>query len=167
MSGIYGLYPDPETAQRAVDGLRAAGVREGDITVMSSEPLEDHEFAKRDEATWLPWIAAAGGAAGLSFGAWLTSMAQRAWPLDTGGMPIVTWWPNLIVTFETTMLGAIVATVLALLVTAGLPSRTSALYDPAISDGLILVGVRNAPGGSAADLERALQQAGAARVTTV
>lgn len=166
MSAIYGLYADPDTAQRAFDGLRAAGVHEGDITVMSSEPVENHEFGKRDRATWLPWIAAAGGAAGLSFGAWLTSMAQRAWPLDTGGMPIVAWWPNLIVTFELTMLGAIVATVLALLVTARLPARRSALYDPAVSDGLILVGVANAP-GSVADLERVLRLAGAARIKTV
>ena len=31
MTAIYGLYDNPETAQRAVDGLRAAGVANADI----------------------------------------------------------------------------------------------------------------------------------------
>ena len=37
-------------------------------------------------------------------------------------MPIVAWWPNLIIIFELTMLGAILATVVTLFVTALLPS---------------------------------------------
>ena len=69
--------------------------------------------------------------------------ADRDWPLPTGGMPIVAWWPNLIIVFELTMLFALVATVITLLVTAGLPRRVPALYDPAVSDGRILVGVEN------------------------
>ena len=68
-------------------------------------------------------------------------MTERAWPLETGNMPIVAWWPNLIVIFEMTMLGAILATVLTLLVTAKLPSRVPPLYDPEVTDGKILVGV--------------------------
>ncbi len=43
----YALYPDPLTAQRAVDGLRAAGVPDPSIVVMSSEPLDEYEFGRR------------------------------------------------------------------------------------------------------------------------
>jgi hypothetical protein len=39
VTAIYGLYDDPEVAQRAVDGLRAAGADDADIVVMSSEPF--------------------------------------------------------------------------------------------------------------------------------
>jgi len=58
-------------------------------------------------------------------------------------MPIVSWWPNLIVMFELTMLGGILAAVVTLLVTARLPSRRTALYDPEVMDGKILIGVQD------------------------
>ena len=58
-------------------------------------------------------------------------------------MPIVPLWTNLIIIFEMTMLSAIIATVITLLITAGLPSRGGKLYDPEVSDGYILVGVEN------------------------
>src|SRR5262245_63501571 len=101
------------------------------------------------------YIAAAGGFAGLLFSAWLTRMTELAWPLPTGNMPIVSWWPNLIVIFELTMLGAILATVATLLVAGGLVRRVPALYDPAVSDGKILVGVESAKDDPA--IERALR----------
>ena len=34
----------------------------------------------------------------------LTTGTELAWPLNTGGMPIVAWWPNLVIIFEMTML---------------------------------------------------------------
>ena len=56
------LYDDPDVAQRAVDGLRAAGAADGDIVVMSSEPFEEHEFGQRDQSPrgctgWPAWAA--------------------------------------------------------------------------------------------------------------
>ena len=69
-------------------------------------------------------------------------------------MPIVPLWTNLIIIFEMTMLSAIIATVITLLITAGLPSRGGKLYDPEVSDGYILVGVENP--SDAARLEPAL-----------
>ncbi len=72
--------------------------------------------------------------------------------------------PNLIIIFEMTMLGAILATVVTLLVTAGLVRRMPALYDPEVSDGKILVGVANPAEASLPDLERALRAGGAAQL---
>ncbi len=167
MKGIYALYADADSAQRAVDGLRAAGIAERAITVVSSEPIEESELSRRDKATWLHWIAACGGLGGLLAGAWLTSMTETAWPLQTGNMPIVAWWPNLIVMFELTMLGGIVATVTALLVTAMIPGRDSTLYDADVSDGQILIGVENPPEISLPALERALLAGGGARLRTI
>ena len=154
MSAVYALYSTPDAAQRAVNGLRAAGIGDDRITILSSEPIEQHEFAHRDKATWMGWIAAAGGVTGLAFATWLTRMTELAWPLPTGNMPIVTWWPNLIIMFEMTMLFAILAAVITLLVTARLPGRRPALYDPDVMNGKILVGVENPR--DAALVERAL-----------
>ncbi len=167
MSALYGLYGDPDTAQRAVDGLRRAGVADADIVVMSSEPFEEYEFGHRDSATWLHWIAGLGGVIGLTTGYYLTSVTQQMWPLRTSGMPIVAPWPNLIVIFEMTMLGAILATVIALLITAKLPSRLPRLYDPEVSNGYILVGVQEPSTALADQMAAALRAAGEGRVKTV
>jgi len=154
VSAVYALYSTPDAAQRAVNGLRAAGIGDDRITILSSEPIEEHEFAHRDKATWMGWIAAAGGVTGLAFATWLTRMTELAWPLPTGNMPIVAWWPNLIIMFEMTMLFAILAAVITMLVTARLPGRRPALYDPDVMNGKILVGVENPR--DAALVERAL-----------
>ena len=167
MSAIYGLYADPDAAQRAVEALRGAGVTEADIMVMSSEPFEDHEFSERHKPTWMFWIAVAGGVLGLTTGYFLTSLTQQAWPLRTSGMPIVAPWPNAIVVFEMTMLGAIAATVVTLLVAARLPRRLPRLYDPAVSDGYILVGVAGATDSQVPALDRALASVPGAQVKTL
>ena len=142
MTAIYGLYPDPHVAQRAVDNLRAAGVADADITVISSEPFEHLEFGHRDAKTAMPWIATIAGAIGLVTTYYLLALSQRSWPLVTSGMPVVPLWTNLIIIFEMTMLSAILATVITLIVTAFFGDKGK-LYDPEVSDGYILVGVEN------------------------
>ena len=84
MKAVSVLYPDGQSAQQAVNRLRAAGLADREITVLSSQPLDDYEFGQMDKATWMWWIA---------------------------GGPTFAWWPNLIIMFELTMLGAILATV--------------------------------------------------------
>ena len=167
MTAIYGLYDNPDTAQRAVEGLRAAGVANADIQVMSSEPFEEYEFSHKDSATWMHWMAGLGGVVGLTGAYLLTTITQRSWPLKTSGMPIVAPWPNLIVMFEMTMLGAILATVLTLFVSAKLPRRLPRLYDPAVSDGYILVGVQRPASDLTASMTTALEAAGEGRVKTI
>ena len=167
MKALYALYTDPDTVQRAVDGLRSAGVAEREIVVMSSEPFEEYEFSHRDSATWLHWIAGVGGVVGLLTGYWLTSLTQLAWPIRTSGMPIVSTWPNIIVIFELTMLGAILATVVTLLITAKLPSRLPHLYDPEVTNGYILVGVQQPSADLTARMTSALEAAGHGRVKVV
>src|SRR5262245_51822032 len=102
MNAIYALYPDPGAAQRAVNGLRAAGVDAREITVISSEPFEEHEFSHSDLSTWMYRLAGLGGAVGLLAAYLLTSWTEQSWPINTGGMPIVALWPNIIIMFELT-----------------------------------------------------------------
>jgi len=163
LNAIYALFDEPDEAQCAVDGLRAAGIGDPEIIIVSSEPIEGYRFALRDRATWMYGIAGGGGIAGLLIATWLTRMTELAWPLPTGNMPIVSWWPNLIIMFELTMLGAILATVVTLLVTARLPTRAPGLYDPQVADGKILVGVSPAKESAVPEIERVFAGAGAAQ----
>ena len=167
MTAIYGLYETPQAAQRAFDGLREAGVATNDITVMSSEPLEEWEFAGQNHRTVMPWIAVMGAGAGLTTAYLLTAITQKVWPINTGGMPIVSNWTNIIIMFELTMLGAVIATVVTLLITARLPSRPSALYNPAVSDGKILIGVSRPHSERLEGIERALKTADAEKIGRV
>lgn len=153
MASVYGLYADPNVAQQAVNNLRAAGVAEADITVISSEPFEHFEFGHRDAKTSMPWIAVGAAAIGLVSTYYLLGLSQHSWPLITSGMPIAPNWTNLIIIFEMTMLSAILATVATLIFTAFIGQRGK-LYDPEVSDGYILVGVENSP--DTAKLEPAL-----------
>jgi len=165
MRAMYGLYDDGDSAQRAVNGLRNAGVADSAITVISDQPMEAYEFGEMNRATRIWYIASGGGLVGLVFATWLTRMTELAWPLPTGNMPIVSWWPNLIVIFELTMLGAILATVATLLVTGELLRRRPVLYDPRVSDGKILVGVENA--ARTEEVERALVAAGSPQIRRI
>ena len=168
MPALYAIYPDPESAQRAVNTLRAAGPDLGfgdrDITVLSSEPFDGYEFFEPNHKTAMGWIAALGGLVGGTAGFSFAAYTQSAYPLVTGGMAIVPLAPNGIITYEMTMLGAILATLLTLLITARLPNLKRQLYDPEISEGKILVGVMNAPENSRAGVEKKLIEAGAGEV---
>jgi hypothetical protein len=158
VKAVYGLYPTGQAAQQAVNRLRAAGVNDRDITIMSSQPMEDFEFGHLGGKTWMWWIACGGGLLGMAtaFGlAWLT---ETSWPINVGGLPTFAWWPNLIIIFELTMLGAILATVITLVVSARL-GRTSTIYDPEVSDGKILVGVEDGSEDRLLQIQRALAAA--------
>jgi hypothetical protein len=166
MTAVYGLYSSPNTAQRAFDQLRKAGIADRDITILSSEPFEEYAFGQRDRENWMTWIAAGGGLVGLVTAYLLTSITQQVWPIDTGGMPVVTNWSNLIVIFELTMLGAVITTVITLLITARIPNwKEPALYDPAVSDGKILIGVANPSNSSL--VEKALRSSGGGLIKTI
>lgn len=163
MTATYGLFDKPTDAQKAYTGLTRAGVAPADIAVVSSEPFEAFEFSHRDHSMILFRLALVGGILGFVAAVSLVRGTELAWPLVTGGMPIVAWYPNLVIIFEMTFLGAIVTTVASLLVTAKLPSFKRTLYDPAVSDGKILVG---APGTSDA-IRDALATSGATAVKTI
>ena len=167
MKAVYGLYPDGASAQQAVNRLRAAGLADREITVISAQPMEDYEFGNMDKATWMWWFACLGGLIGMSAGFGLAWLTETSWPINVGGLPIWAWWPNIIIIFELTMLGAISATVVTLVVSAFLPSAGKSLYDPEVTDGLILVGVENPSDGRVADLKQTLEQPPGARVKTV
>jgi hypothetical protein len=166
VKAVYGLYTDGQSAQQAVNRVRAAGFADHQITVLSAQPMEDYEFGQVDKATWMWRIACFGGLVGMATAFALTWLTETSWPINVGGLPTFAWWPNLIIIFELTMLGAILATVMTLVVTAGL-GRSSTLYDPEVSDGKVLVGVENPPESAVRELETALGAAPEAKVKTI
>jgi Alternative complex III, ActD subunit len=166
MNAIYGLFPDPDSAQRAFNVLERAeselGFTDADITVLSGEPYEEYGFGQREHKTRMPWLAALGGMVGGLSGWWFVGFTQKSYPMISGGMHLVTKWSNGIITYELTMLGAILTTLFTLLITARIPDwRGRKLYDPAISNGKILIGVTNPLEKAREELGKRLSAAGA------
>ena len=166
MKAVYGLYPDPDSAERAVELLRGANVDDRSIVVLSSEPFDEYEFGRRDHKTVIPWLAALGGLVCGASAFLFVAFTQKVYPLPTGGMPIVSLWPNGIITYEFTMFGAILATLATLIVTARAPRESAQLYDPEVSNGKILIGVLNPPEGLRGAVEQALRNAGTESVVS-
>ena len=167
MKPVYALYSDGQSAQRAVDALRKAGFSDSEITVITGEPMEDFEFSHIGHRNPLWYVASGGGLLGLLGSTWLTTFTEKDWPINVGNMATVAWFPNLIVIFEMTMLGAILATVATLIITGGLARRRSAFYDPEVTNGKIFVGVENPREGSMPDVERALLSTPGVSIKTV
>lgn len=156
MKAVYALYQDGQAAQEAVNRLRGAGLSDQDITILSAQPMEDFEFGHIDSRNRMWWLACGGGLVGMSAAYGLTVLTETSWPMNVGALPVYAWWPNLIIIFELTLLGAILTTVATLLVTGSLPGRGEKLYDPAVTDGHILVGVENPDPGRVGTYEQAL-----------
>lgn len=165
MTAIYGLFPNFDSARRAVSALKDSGSRMGftarRIVVISHEPIEEQSLGLPRERTVMPWLAALGGLVGGSAGYTLVSFTQRTYPLPTGGMPIVSLWPAGVITYEFTMLAAILTTIATFLIATRLPSYRNRIYDTAISDGKILVGLSDSNVQFRDELERVLYDQGA------
>jgi hypothetical protein len=168
MNAIYGLFPDTNSARRALTALRAAcpqlHLNPKAIVIMSSEPLEEDGFEWEEQRTVMPWLAPLGALVGAGVGYALSAFTQRTYPLPTGGMPIVAMWPTGIIMYELTMLGAILTTIVAFVVATGLPNYKQRLYDPEVTNGKILVGVSEMGSDCRAEVEQLLYQGGAEQV---
>jgi hypothetical protein len=168
MKALYALYAEPEAAQRALDALRAASselkLDPKQIVVISGEPHEGFEFTDEHHTgtpyRWAVLGAVVGGTSGLL----LTTLSQKSYPIPTGGMSLTPAWTNGIIVYELIMLGAILTTLIVLLVGAGLPNFKGVITDPEVWAGKILVGVVDAPENSISEVEKRLLQAGASHV---
>jgi Alternative complex III, ActD subunit len=163
-NSIYGLFPGPHSAERGMNALRDAGVPKDKIVVMASEPFEEYSFAQGEQTSIMGWIAVGGGVLGGITGFSIAWIAQSVYPLVTGGMPILAPWPTGIVTYEVTMMGAVLVTVIALLIGGRIPDWSQKLYDPEISYGKVLIGVIDPSDESRASLEERLRRAGAEKI---
>jgi hypothetical protein len=157
---VLGLFRDPDSVAAALDALRAAGFNGTDFKILSGVPYPEGAFGEEPERHRLYVFPFVGAACGLSVGLLLTIGTQLAFPLDTGGKPVLSIPPMINVMYEGTMIGAVLFTVLGIIFESRLPSLAPTPYDPRISEGYIGVLVSRAENRMAV-AERALRSAGA------
>ena len=141
----------------AINALADAGFERSSVQLFSSKPVE-LPAGSLDRPSRISLYAAVGailsGAAATTFVYW----TQQDYPLITGGMPINSGWATGVITFETTMAGAIAGTLFGLIVEGGFlrfwrwrPARPPA-------DGTVLVRVPD--GGRTEEAARILRESG-------
>lgn len=159
-------FAEHTQARAAVRRLLQDGIQPAAMEVMSSQPIHGEAIVPMQPRTKLRTWALTGAGLGLVGGFSLATITALNYPLVKGGMPIVAPWTVGLITYETTMLGAVLATLVGLLVELGLPNFTNLPYDPSVVDGGVVLAV-SCTEGSRGSVEHAVSAAGATTVKWV
>ena len=142
MTWLIGEFREKEAAVAAIGSLRRAGIATADMDLFSEEPVELPRGVL-DRPSRMSLAAVLGA---LGFGALATAFiwfTQHNYRLVTGGMPLFSFWATGVITYEMTMLGAIVATFAWFLRESGLiRKRDRAAPVPIASPGSMCLRVR-------------------------
>jgi hypothetical protein len=160
--GVLGTFTEPAPAARAVRRLRERGFV---VRAAMPAPFPEVVAALGRPRSPIQYITFPGALLGLLFGIALTVGTSLAWPLVTGGKPIVSVPPFVIVIFELTVLVGSLTNLVAVAVGTWVGARprafpTGAPFDPQL---IALF----ASGGDSEAAERALRDAGAGEVRRV
>ena len=157
---VLGLFDDEDTAADAMDALKDAGFPQNEYEVLTGTPYPEGTFGEAEPVHKLYRFPLIGAACGFIVGLLLTSGTQLAYPLVTGGKPILSIPPMAIIMYEGTMLGAIIFTVFGIIFESRLPRLLMGAYDTKITEGAIGVAVTTDE-GRVGEAEDVLKNAGA------
>ena len=149
-------FRDQAAAAEAIRLVREQGASDADLDVFSEEPVEFWRgvLDRPSHMSFAAVVAAVVfGAAATGFVAW----AQHNYRLNTGGMPVFSWWATGVITYEMIMFGAIVGTFGWFLWESGLlRGRDKDAPVPIVEPGILCLRVRCPveAAGSASNLMR-------------
>ena len=138
-TAVFGLYRDESAVNAGVDGLRAAGYRNTDISVQFPDNRGTKDFA-HEKNTKAPEGSVAGGASGLAIGGalgWLAGIGALAIP---GIGPFIAAGP-IVAALAGAGAGVAVGGLLGALVGMGIPEYEAKRYEGRIRSGGILLSV--------------------------
>ncbi len=162
---LHAEFRTGEAAAAAIESVAAAGVSKSAMELFSRRPVEANPSllprrSRMSLGAVLSAIAAGSGATALVF--W----TQLDYPLVTGGMPITSGWATAVVTFETTMAGAVFGTLFMMIREAGLMGSKSRAPVPELPDEGVVLQVQCSGGQELDVVKTRLAEAGAERIET-
>ena len=158
---VLGVFGTTDEAVLGADKLIAAGVE--DFEVLTDTPYPEGAFGEQPSRISLYVFPLIGAAIGLSVALLLTAGTQLAYPLVTGGKPVLAIPPMFIISYEGTMLGAILFTILGVIFESRLPRFKVGLYDRRITEGYVGL-LANVDEDRVEQLQTALEEAKAVDV---
>ncbi len=124
-------------ASDAIETLHTQGIRDHDISVISGVPFTEKMLGRPTAWTRVPLIAISGAVVGFIIASLLNFLTPHLYKVYVGGMPLTPIPTSIVVTFELTMLGLLIATFMGVFVEMISPSHGPKGYHPKISDGYI------------------------------
>jgi hypothetical protein len=131
---LMGSFQDLERAADTLDQLRALGISDGDITVVSSMPYSAKALGRAEVKTPLPGIVMASAMAGLLIGLFFTVVTPYLYVIRVGGQPIVPVPTTALLLYEFIMLILILGSFVGVVVLNNLPSTGPSYDGPALID---------------------------------
>ena len=155
---VLGVFAHVDTTVRALEELKSKGYH--DLTVYTPVPVHEIEDVLERDRPVSPvrLFTLIGGLTGTASGFFLTIWSAMQWGLITGGKPVASIPPYVVIAFELTILFGGVATLLGMVVLARLPRlRPSPTFDPRFTNDRFGVAVHCAPerSGSVREILRA------------
>ena len=162
---LLGVFADVDSAAEGARRLKSAGFTNDDYEVLTGNPYPEGAFGehvKRDKLFVFPIV---GGLIGFSIAILFTAGTQTAFPIVTGGKPILAIPAMLIIAYEFSLLFAMIFTVMGVFFESRLPRTTGAgpVYDTRITLGYIGL-LANVEEGRVQAAQQAFQDGGAADV---
>jgi hypothetical protein len=102
---LLALFEDIGPASDGIDKLRAMGVTDDQMNVISGIPFPGRVLGRPGARTNVPQIALVGAGLGALLGLFLVYGVAYLYPLQVGGQPLYPVPMGFIATFEMTMLG--------------------------------------------------------------
>lgn len=160
---LLAVFADLEPAADAIEHLRTLGVSDEAMNVISGIPVTEAMLGRPRQWTNVPRLALGGAVGGFLIAALLTFGTPKYYPVLVGGQPFIPGPPTVVVLFELTMLGMLLATFLGVFLDSYFPSYRPMEYVAEISDGKIAVFLSCAP-DEVERLKQALTGMGAEKV---
>jgi len=161
---VLGVFAHVDTTVRALEELRAKGYH--DLTVYTPVPVHEIEdVLERDRpVSRVRLFTLIGGLTGTVSGFLLTIWSALVWGLTTGGKPVVSIPPFVVIAFELTILFGGLATLIGMVVLGRLPRLApSPTFDPRFTNDRFGVAVHCAT-GRGGSVREILRGAGAEEV---
>jgi hypothetical protein len=160
-----GLFDSVEKAAGAAQALSSLSLPKGSVTTISSVAFPDGAIVKDHRPIRFPWVVAAFWVVGAGAGLALTAYTFYRYPMITAGKPIFTVPPAIIVTYEMSMLAAILATLVGAFLSIGLGRfRTKKIFDARIHEGKIALCAAVESGKQEYSVLQAMRDAGGSDV---
>lgn len=125
--GVLAEFDTPERLVAAVRTVRSEGIRSFDA--YSPFPVKELTEAIGFRENIVPWLTFAGGCIGAAAGYGMQLWTNHAYPIEIGGRPIIAWQPFMLITFEITVLTAVLFAVFGMLVLNRLPRLHHPVFD--------------------------------------
>jgi len=160
---LLAIFEDIDPAASAVVALRALGIHDDHLTVISGAPITEAMLGRQHQHSNVTRFALGGAILGLGLGYFLAFVTPDMYPIVVGGQAHIPGPPTIVVLFEMIMLLMLLGTFLGVFLDSRFPNYTPTQYVPEISDGRIGLLIECA-GALEQNVEKAMNELGAESV---